>query len=113
MKYNVSTIEEYLELIPVDRKEILQTLISILKEYFPEIKGNMEYNMPTFEPVCAIASQKHHISFYIHHVDLLEKYRKDLGSLKVGKSCIRFNTMQQMPEKIIRSILYEVKNIKL
>lgn len=112
MKYNVSTIEEYLELIPFERKEIVLRLIAITKEYFPEIKGNMEYNMPTFEPVCAIASQKHHISFYIHHVELLEKYRKDLGNLKVGKSCIRFNTMQQLPEKIIRSILSKLKNIK-
>ncbi len=112
MNYNVDTINDYLEVIPVGRKEILLKLISIVKEYFPEIDGTMEYKMPSFNPVCAMASQKHYISLYIHHTDLVEKHREELGNLKVGKSCIRFKTMAQMPEKSIRSILYEIKNKK-
>lgn len=109
MKYEVSTIEEYLEVIPVDRKQIIIQLIKLVKEYFPEIEGNMQYNMPTFEPVCAIASQKHHISLYIHNVNLVEKHRAELGKLKVGKSCIRFKKMEQLPEQTIRKILNEIK----
>ena len=35
MKYDVSTIEEYLDVIPADRKEIVLKLISIVNEYFP------------------------------------------------------------------------------
>ena len=35
MKYDVSTIEEYLDPIPADRKEIVLKLISIVNEYFP------------------------------------------------------------------------------
>jgi uncharacterized protein YdhG (YjbR/CyaY superfamily) len=108
MKYNVGTIEEYLEVIPLDRKEIIMDLIALTKEYFPDIEGNMEYNMPTFNPVCAIASQKHHISIYIHKVDLVEKYRNELGNLKVGKSCIRFRKKSQLPEKTIRRIFKEI-----
>ena len=112
MKYDVSTIEEYLDAIPHERREIVVKLISLLQEYFPEIEGNMQYNMPTFEPVCAIASQKHHISFYIHRVDLVEKYRDELGKLKVGKSCIRFNKMEKLPETTLRKILNEIKSKK-
>lgn len=112
MQYDVKTIEEYIDAIPEDRKEIIISLISIFKEYFPEIVGNMEYKMPSFNPICAMASQKHYISFYIYRHDLIEKYRKDLGNLKVGKCCIRFNKMEQMPEKIIRNIFSEIKNKK-
>lgn len=113
MKYAVSTIEEYLIVIPKDRKDILLILISIMKEYFPDIEGNMEYNMPTYEPVCTMASQKHYVSFYIYNHELIDQHREELGKLKVGKCCIRFKKMEQMPVKTIRSILYEVKNIKL
>ena len=112
MKYDVNSIEEYLDAIPYDRKEILIKLISILKDYFPNLEGNMQYNMPTFEPVCAMASQKHHVSFYIHRVDLVEKYREELGKLKVGKSCIRFNKIEKLPETVIRNILEEIKSGK-
>lgn len=108
MKYNVTTIKEYLEVIPLDRKEIVSKLISITKEYFPAIEGNMQYNLPTFEPVCAIASQKNYVSYYLYRVDLVEKYRNDLGNMKVGKSCIRFAKIEQLPEKTIRSILEEI-----
>ncbi|NQU85384.1 MAG: DUF1801 domain-containing protein [Mariniphaga sp.] len=94
MKYNVSTIEQYLEVIPANRKEILKRLINLVNEYFPDIKGDMEYNMPTFNPVCALASQKHYVSVYIHRLDLVEKYRNELGKLKVGKSCIRFRKLE-------------------
>lgn len=112
MNYNVNTIEEYLEVIPQDRKEIVLKLVSIIKEYFPEIEGNMEYNMPSFSPVCALASQKNYVSIYIYHCVILDKYREELGSLKVGKSCIRFKKIQQIPEKIIHKILSEIKNKK-
>ena len=89
---------------------ITNQLFHALKEYFPEIEGNMQYNMPTFNPVCAIASQKHHISLYIHNVNLVEKYRAELGKLKVGKSCIRFKKVEQLPEDVIRKIFKEIKN---
>jgi len=109
MNYNVSTIDEYLDVIPSDRKQIMIKLIQLVKEYFPKIEGNMEYNMPSFEPVCAIASQKHHISLYIHRIDLVEKFRAELGNLKVGKSCIRFKKQEQIPDEIIRKIFQEIK----
>ncbi len=112
MKYEVSTIEEYLEAIPPERKQIMIKLIALVKEYFPGIEGNMQYNMPTFDPICAIASQKHHISLYIHRIDLVEKYRTELGKLKVGKSCIRFKKLEQLPAQTIRNILNET-NMKI
>lgn len=72
----------------------------------------MEYNMPNFNPLCVIASQKYYVSFNIYRVDLVEKYREELGRLKVGKSCIRFIKMEQMPEKIIRKVLSEIRDKK-
>ncbi|MEN8117472.1 MAG: hypothetical protein ABFS16_10860 [Bacteroidota bacterium] len=39
MKYEVSTIEEYLAAIPPDQKAIVLKLISIVKEFFPEINN--------------------------------------------------------------------------
>lgn len=110
MKYNVKTIEEYINVIPPERKKILVKIISILHEYFPELQGNMKYDMPSFEPVCSIASQKNYISVYIHHFDVLDKYRNDIMSLKVGKSCIRFKNSDQLPEKVFRNIFNEIKS---
>ena len=82
MKYNVTTIEEYLNVIPFDRKEIINDLIAMVEEYFPDVVGTMEYNMPTFHPVCSIASQKHYISLYIYRVDPVEISDKIISIIK-------------------------------
>ena len=109
MKYDVKTIKEYLDVLPTERKILMMKLISLLHEYFPELEGDMKYNMPTFDPVCAMASQKNFVSLYVYKTDLVEKYKDELKNLKVGKSCIRFKKMDEMPEKNLRKIFSEVK----
>jgi uncharacterized protein YdhG (YjbR/CyaY superfamily) len=113
MKYKVSTIQDYVSAVSVERAEIIKKIIALVNEYFPSVKGNLQYDMPTFPSICSVAAQKHYISVYIHRVDLLEKHRKELGNLKVGKSCIRFKSSEQMPVKVLRSIFAQIKNEKL
>ena len=83
--------------------------MDLTHEYFPGLQGNMKYNMPTFDPVCAMASQKNYVSLYIHQTDLVEKYKSELNKLKVGKSCIRFKKMDELPFETIRKIFMEIK----
>ena len=78
MKYKVSTIESYLQAIPEERKIILEKIIQLVKEYFPEIEESMKYDMPTFGHICSVASQKHYVSLYIHYTKLIDKYRNEL-----------------------------------
>ena len=69
----------------------------------------MQYRMPTFElneVVCALASQKHYISLYMD-VDLVEEHRAELAHLDVGKSCIRFKKIEDLPMDTVRQILVE------
>ncbi|WP_346860419.1 DUF1801 domain-containing protein [uncultured Draconibacterium sp.] len=113
MKYNATSIQDYINAVSDERGKIIVEIISLIKEYFPSAEGNLEYNMPTFPSICSVASQKHYISVYIYRVDLLDKHREELGNLKVGKSCIRFTSSEQMPGKVLRSIFAQIKNEKL
>ena len=65
--------------------------------------------MQSINQFCAISSQKHHISIYLHHTDLIEKFRFELGNLKIGKSYIRFKTIDQMPKMVIHKISNKIK----
>jgi uncharacterized protein YdhG (YjbR/CyaY superfamily) len=109
MKYPVSTIEEYLQAIPEERRIIIEKVIQIVKEYFPNVEESMKYKMPTYGHICAIASQKHHITLFIHHKNLVDKYRKELGKKKAGKCCLRFKKWSEFPEPIVRKIFAEIK----
>ena len=60
-------------------------------------------------PVIALASQKNYISLYICALDkgkyIAEKYKKDLGKVSVGKSCIRFKKLQDLNLKTLAKVI--------
>jgi uncharacterized protein YdhG (YjbR/CyaY superfamily) len=75
----------------------------------PEENENMKYRMPTYGDdlvVCAMASQKHYMSLYLD-TELVEKYRSKLDHLNLGKSCVRFRKLEDLPLDIIQIILEE------
>lgn len=62
--------------------------------------------------VCCIhprktAKQKHYISFYLLNREIVEKNRRLLAGLNVGKGCIRFKDIRVLPEPTIRAMLRE------
>ena len=67
--------------------------------------------MPTYEhegkAVCAFASQKNYMSLYVMNNRVVGKYRRELSHPSVGKSCIRFKKLEDLPLGTIRRILRE------
>ena len=87
-------VEEYIAQFPEDRKEALAQIREMLQRSFPELEETMQYKMPTYgkdgEVLFAMASQKHHLSFYACHYDLLDAHHDIREKYDCGKSCIRF-----------------------
>ncbi len=102
-------VDQYIENLPPDRKAALEQIRALILGTVPEINETMQYRMPTYEldeVVCATASQKHYISLYMD-VELVEEHRYELDHLDVGKSCIRFRKIKDLPMDTIRQILVE------
>ena len=145
------TIESYLNSLPEDRKEPVNKIIKFVEENIPAgFTKIINYGMPSFVvphsiyppgyhvkpvlplPFIGVASQKNHIGFY--HMGLyadsklsdwfISEYPKYCKSkLDMGKSCLRFKKMDDIPYKLIGELskimttqdwisIYE-KNIKL
>jgi hypothetical protein len=145
------TIESYINSLPKDRKESVHKIINVVEENIPVGYAKiMNYSMPSFViphsiypagyhvtpdlplPFIGVASQKNHIGFY--HMGLyadsklldwfISEYPKYCKSkLDMGKSCIRFKKMDNIPYFLIAELstrmttqdwisIYE-KNIKL
>ena len=145
------TIESYINSLPIDRKESVNKIIKVVEENIPVgYTKVMNYSMPSFViphsiypagyrvtpdlplPFIGVASQKNHIGFY--HMGLyadsklldwfISEYPKYCKSkLDMGKSCIRFKKMDDIPYELVAELstkmttqdwisVYE-KNIKL
>ena len=133
MKYEANTVGEYIALIPEYRQEpfkkLRQTILKNLPKGFEE---GMLYNMPAFFvphskypsgyhcdptlplPFINLASQKNFIAFY--HMGIYSdskllnwfssEYPKYVKTkLDMGKSCIRFKNMDQIPYKLLGELV--------
>jgi hypothetical protein len=98
------TVEEYIQLLPKDRKESIEFLYAFIQKNAPSLTPHFAYNMIGFGsfpyknykkeiiswPTISLASQKNYISIYICAVEngeyVAEKYKQTLGKTSVGKS---------------------------
>ena len=129
MNDNVDNVTEYIEALPDDRKEIIQKLRAIIQENLPSgFEEALQYDMISYVvpfslyppgyhakkgeplPFISLASQKNHIALY--HMGLygdpdvekwfVDEYAKRIPrKLDMGKSCIRFKNMAQIPYELI------------
>ena len=133
MKYNANTIEEYLSQLPEERimpfNKLRKTILENLPSGFEEGLG---YGMPAYFdphsiypegyhcdpklplPFINIASQKNFVAFYhmgIYSDPKLLKWFTDeypnyvKTKLDMGKSCIRFKKMDQIPFKLLGELV--------
>lgn len=129
MTSTATTPNEYIDQLPEDRKEVMMKLRDIIKLNIPEgFNEEMNYGMIGYVvpksiypagyhcdpklplPFINIASQKNFIAFY--HMGIyadgkllewfLQEYPKHCkGKLDMGKSCIRFKKMNDIPYELL------------
>jgi len=62
-------------------------------------------------PLCAIASRKQYMALYVH-TRLLPKYRSQFEGLSMGKECIRFRHLDELPLDAVRNLLEEAARVE-
>lgn len=129
MRYEVNSIEDYIREIPEDRKQAIEKLRLVIKNNLPKgFEETIAYGMIGYVvphsiypsgyhvnpkeplPFISIASQKnfiaiYHMGIYIYP-DVLawfqEEYPKYVKTkLDMGKSCIRFKNVNNIPYDLI------------
>lgn len=124
-----ATVEEYLAELPPDRREILSALRERVLRDLPAgyaetvAWGMIAYVVPldrypdTYngQPLAyvALASQKNHLSLYLMGVYgdagreawIREEFRKAGKKLDMGKACLRFRTLEDLPLEAIASLV--------
>ncbi len=132
MKIKANTVAEYLENIPEERKATLQKLLDTINKNIPKgFQEQLGYGMPAWVvphstypdgyhckpelplPFMNVASQKNFIAVYHMGIyanpELMKwfvgEYPKHCTrKLDMGKSCIRFKKIKEIPFKLIAEL---------
>ena len=103
-------VDGYLAGLVPARREALTELRKIVLAVAPGVTETMRYRMPTYEyeagVLCSLASQKRYMSLYMEP-SLVDQHRVELAGLSVGKSCIRFRKLEDLPLETVKTILRE------
>jgi len=125
MRSEAQTVDQYLADLPADRRESISAVRDVVVHNLPEgIEEVMNWGMITYEvplETCsdtyngkplmyaALASQKNHMAVYLTGIymsderrDAFEKkYRATGKRFDVGKSCVRFRKLDNLPLPLI------------
>lgn len=129
MKPEITTPKEYVDQLPADRKKVIAKLRATIRKNLPKgFKEELNYNMlgyvvphslypdgyhcnPSLPlPFMNLASQKNFVAVY--HMGIYadkklmtwftNRYSKQvIGKLDMGKSCIRFKKMDNIPYDLV------------
>jgi uncharacterized protein YdhG (YjbR/CyaY superfamily) len=107
---NFSDVDEYLMSLDDGRQSSLAKLRMIIRKTAPKAAEVMRYNMPYYEykgMLCAFTAQEQYLSFYVLDSDHLEKMKDELPGLKLGTGCIRFQSLEDLPDGLIERLLIQ------
>lgn len=136
MKIAASTVQEYLQNIPEERKPYFNRLRDVIVENLPEgFEETLQYGMVGYVvplatypdgyhckpseplPFAHIASQKNFIALYHSGIyaskDILDwfvaEYPKHCTrKLDMGKSCVRFKKIEEIPYELIAELMQKI-----
>lgn len=118
-----TSVKEYLDAVPKERHELVMSLHDFIKKSVPKLKVHFANNMIGYGsfpyknykkekiewPTVALACQKNYVSIYVcsivdgHYV--AETYKKDLGKVKVGRSCISLSKIEDVNLTTLKKVL--------
>lgn len=122
-KNAATSVGEYLSLVPADRKKEIDFLHNFIQKAVPKLKPHYASNMIGYGsfyyldskkqkrdwPIIALANQKNYVTIYvcamIKDKAAIEKYKKDLGKLTTGLSCIRFKKIEEINLETLKTVL--------
>jgi uncharacterized protein YdhG (YjbR/CyaY superfamily) len=101
------TVDEYLDRLPEDVREILEDLRQLILSVAPGAEELISYQMPGYKlngPLVYFAAFKDHCSFFPGK-KIAGEYADELSAFKVSGGTIQFTVAKPLPASIVKKIV--------
>jgi uncharacterized protein YdhG (YjbR/CyaY superfamily) len=121
MKIEAKSAKEYVAAIPAERRPDVEKLRALVKASVPAATEGIMWGMIGYtiggRPFTAIASRKSYLSLHLMDLytqpGLRAKHEKALAKLKMGKGCLNFSSVDELPLDTISAILRAAPDVVL
>lgn len=135
MQSKATSVKDYIAELPDDRRKIISSVRAVIRQHLPKgYEEGMQYGMIGYYvpqrvypagyhcnpeqplPFAALASQKNYVSLYLmciysdlaHLKWFQEAWAKTGFKLNIGKGCVRFKKLEQVPLDVIGAAIRRV-----
>jgi len=113
MKSEAKTADAYVASLDANRRAQIEAIRRLVKTAVPQATEGIAWGMIGYAiegcPFAGVASHKNYVSLYLMDLytqpGLREKHAAALSNLKMGKSCINFQSVEELPLETIAAIL--------
>ena len=137
MRSEATTVDQYLAELPDDRREALEAVRAVVLKNLPDgYEEAMNWGMITYQvpfraypdtynkqPLmfAALASQKNHMAVYLTGIYISDEARDEFEAayratgkrFDVGKSCVRFRKLDDLPLDLIGETIASIPVVRL
>ncbi len=103
-----TTVDGFLNTLSDDERAVFAKIRTLLLKAHSKVEESMQYRMPTYKVgdnlAGAFNKQKHYLCLYLNP-EAVDPYRKHLGRLDCGRSCIRFRKPADLPLDVAAKII--------
>lgn len=107
------TVDEYIALQPVEKREMLEEMREIILTTAPKAEETISYMIPCYKQngmLVGFGNHKKGCSFYAMHATIGKVFPKELIDYDVNTSTIHFITGKKLPAALIKKIIkYRIK----
>lgn len=135
MQSKAKTVKQYLDQLPADRRDAISAVRDVMLKNLPKgFEEGMQYGMIGYFvphsvypagyhcnpkeplPYASLASQKNYMSIYLmciygeetHREWFIDAWKKAGKKLDMGKSCVRFKKLEDVPLKVVGQAMKRV-----
>ena len=109
MRAKPKTIDDYLEALPADRREALESLRKTIKAIVPNADECISYAMPAFRVdgrvVAGFLATRKGCSYYPFSGRTLATLAADIASYEQTKGALHFEPERPLPKTLVRKLI--------
>jgi len=109
----INTVDAYIAAQPVEKREMLEQIRSLIQSVVPKAEEGISYMLPTYKHnghLVGFGVNKKGCSFYCMNPKIAEYLPEDFKKLKYSASTIHFTLDEKLPITTLKKIIkYRVK----
>jgi uncharacterized protein YdhG (YjbR/CyaY superfamily) len=109
-KNKPKTIDDYLEVLPADKRAALEKLRKTIRAAAPKAEECISYQIPAFRQngvLVGFGATAKHCAFFPFNSTTVAAHKEDLKGFDTSKGTIRFQPEKPLPASLVRKLVKE------